>query len=78
MKSDPSCKVVVVMPAYNAEFTLRRTFEEIPREMALPVSLPEAMTFEEVGDYRGVDDNLLQLTSTRRQASSVSSKPSLS
>jgi glycosyltransferase involved in cell wall biosynthesis len=26
-------KVTVVMPAYNAEFTLRRTYEEIPREI---------------------------------------------
>jgi len=26
-------KIAVVMPAYNAEFTLRRTFEEIPQEI---------------------------------------------
>jgi glycosyltransferase involved in cell wall biosynthesis len=32
-------KVTVVMPAYNAEFTLRRTFEEIPREIVDDVIL---------------------------------------
>ncbi|MFO1463158.1 MAG: glycosyltransferase family 2 protein [bacterium] len=26
-------KIAVVMPAYNAEFTLRRTYEEIPKEI---------------------------------------------
>jgi len=26
-------KIAVVMPAYNAEFTLRRTYEEIPKEL---------------------------------------------
>ncbi|MFO0925036.1 MAG: glycosyltransferase family 2 protein [Pirellulales bacterium] len=30
MKSDPSCKVVVVMPAYNAAATLERTLNDIP------------------------------------------------
>lgn len=32
-------KVTVVMPAYNAEFTLRRTFEEIPKEIVDDVIL---------------------------------------
>jgi len=32
-------KITVVMPAYNAEFTLRRTFEEIPREIVDDVIL---------------------------------------
>jgi glycosyltransferase involved in cell wall biosynthesis len=32
-------KIAVVMPAYNAEFTLRRTFEEIPREIVDDVIL---------------------------------------
>ncbi|HKX12595.1 MAG TPA: glycosyltransferase family 2 protein [bacterium] len=32
-------KIAVVMPAYNAEFTLRRTFEEIPKEIVDDVIL---------------------------------------
>ncbi|HEX8947667.1 MAG TPA: glycosyltransferase family 2 protein [Dissulfurispiraceae bacterium] len=32
-------KIIVVMPAYNAEKTLRRTYEEIPREYADEVIL---------------------------------------
>ncbi len=32
-------RVAVVMPAYNAEFTLRRTFEEIPKEIVDDVIL---------------------------------------
>lgn len=32
-------KVCVVMPAYNAEFTLRRTYEEIPRDLVDDVIL---------------------------------------
>jgi glycosyltransferase involved in cell wall biosynthesis len=32
-------RVAVVMPAYNAEFTLRRTYEEIPREIVDDVIL---------------------------------------
>ncbi|KAB2842446.1 glycosyltransferase family 2 protein [bacterium] len=32
-------KIAVVMPAYNAEFTLRRTYEEIPKEIVDDVIL---------------------------------------
>lgn len=32
-------KITVVMPAYNAEFTLRRTYEEIPRDLVDDVIL---------------------------------------
>jgi len=32
-------KIAVVMPAYNAEFTLRRTYEEIPRDIVDDVIL---------------------------------------
>lgn len=32
-------KIAVVMPAYNAEFTLRRTYEEIPKEVVDDVIL---------------------------------------
>ena len=41
---DDEKKVIVVMPAYNAEKTLRRTYAEVPLKIVDQVILVEAVT----------------------------------
>lgn len=42
-------KIIVVMPAYNAEKTLQRTYQEIPHHIVDEVILVQAIVRREMG-----------------------------
>ena len=46
-------KVVVVMPAYNAEFSLRKTFEEIPKDFVNEIILTDDFSTDQTVKLAG-------------------------
>jgi glycosyltransferase involved in cell wall biosynthesis len=62
----PACKVIVVMPAYNASETLRRTFEEMPPEaIHETILVDDASTDDTVARARALGIDVLEHAQNR-------------
>ena len=69
-------KVVVVLPAYNAAKTLRRTVDEIPREIVDEVILTDDASRDNTSDL-ALELGLITSRTTKTRATAATRKPAI-